>query len=73
MLNLNTKTSNCFIRMLTLLEVKHTWKYAEELYESNPRNNTLLGLTEMFAKYNIQRNVINLIVKLRWKNFRCRL
>lgn len=40
--------------MLTLLEVKHTRKYAAEVYESNPRNNTLLGLTEMFAKYRIQ-------------------
>lgn len=54
MLNLNTKSSNCFTRMLKLLDIKHTRKYAIEVYESNPRNNTLLGLTEMFARYNIQ-------------------
>lgn len=54
MLNLHTKSSNCFTRMLKLLDIKHTRKYAIEVYESNPRSNTLLGLTEMFARYNIQ-------------------
>ncbi len=54
MLNLNTASSNCFIRMLELLQIKHSRRYALELYESNPGNDTLRGLTEMFSKYKIQ-------------------
>lgn len=45
---------NCFLRMLSLLEIKHTKAYAMQVYEANPRKNTLLGFTEMFARYGIQ-------------------
>lgn len=47
-------TGNCFLRMLSLLEMKHTKAYAMQVYEANPRRNTLLGFTEMFARYGIR-------------------
>lgn len=56
MLFSQVKNTNAFTRMLEKLEIPHTKKYADSIFESHPKRKSFLGLTEMFSLYNIKTN-----------------
>lgn len=51
-------TNNIFTRLLNVLDIPHTEKYANELYRQQPYKNTMFGLKLLLDKYKITNECI---------------